>query len=163
VSGEGARVDFDALIADLHPLGQLLLCGPLPMLQAARGAWARAGRPPHLLRFETFGSGGTSAAQAFWVRLPRHGIEFVVPPERSLLEVMEQHGVEVLSDCRRGECGLCALDVVELHGSLDHRDVFLSEAQKREGRRLCSCVSRVVGGGVVLDTDWRDDAAAARA
>lgn len=159
VSGEGARIDFDALIGGLHPQGQLLLCGPLPMLEAARGAWARAARPPHLLRFETFGTGGTLAAQEFWARLPRHGIQFVVPPGRSLLDLLEQHGVEVLSDCRRGECGLCALDVLELHGSLDHRDVFLSDAQKAEGRRLCSCVSRVVGGGVVLDTDWRDDSA----
>jgi vanillate O-demethylase ferredoxin subunit len=160
VSAEGARIQFDVLIAGLHPQGQLLLCGPLGMLEAARGAWARAGRPPHLLRFETFGTGGTLAAQAFWVRLPRHGLEFVVPPERSLLDLLEQHGVETLSDCRRGECGLCALDVIELHGALDHRDVFLSDAQKREGHRLCSCVSRVVGGGVVLDTDWRDDATA---
>ena len=162
VSAEGARIQFDALIAGLHPQGQLLLCGPLGMLEAARGAWARAGRPPHLLRFETFGTGGTLAAQAFWVRLPRHGLEFVVPPERSLLDLLEQHGLDTLSDCRRGECGLCALDVIELHGALDHRDVFLSDAQKREGRRLCSCVSRVVGGGVVLDTDWRDDAATAQ-
>ncbi|HEY6511318.1 MAG TPA: PDR/VanB family oxidoreductase [Burkholderiaceae bacterium] len=162
VSAEAGRLQFDPLIAGLHPQGQMLLCGPLPMLEAARQAWARAGRPPHLLRFETFGSGGTVAAQAFWVRLPRHGVEFVVPPERSLLDVLEQHGLETLSDCRRGECGLCTLDVIELHGTLDHRDVFLSDAQKREGRRLCSCVSRVVGGGVVLDTDWRDDAAAAR-
>jgi vanillate O-demethylase ferredoxin subunit len=162
VSADGARIDFDALIAGLHAQGQLLLCGPLPMLEAARAAWTRARRPAHLLRFETFGTGGTLAAQAFWVRLPRHGIEIVVPPERSLLEALEAHGLEVLSDCRRGECGLCALDVLELHGSLDHRDVFLSEEQKRLGRRLCSCVSRVVGGGVVLDTDWRDDSAAAR-
>lgn len=162
VSAEGARIQFDALIAGLHAQGQLLLCGPLGMLEAARDAWARAGRPPHLLRFETFGTGGTLAAQAFWVRLPRHGLEFVVPPERSLLDLLEQHGLDTLSDCRRGECGLCALDVVELHGALDHRDVFLSDAQKREGRRLCSCVSRVVDGGVVLDTDWRDDAGAAQ-
>jgi len=161
VSSEQGRLRFDALITGLHPQAQLLLCGPLPMLEAARAAWTRAGRPPHLLRFETFGTGGTQAAQAFWVRLPRHGLEFVVPPERSLLDVLEQHGVETLSDCRRGECGLCTLDVIELHGTLDHRDVFFSDAQKREGHRLCSCVSRVAGGGVVLDTDWRDDSAAA--
>lgn len=162
VSAEGGRIDFDSLIAGLHPQGQLLLCGPLPMLDAARVAWSRARRPAHLLRFETFGTGGTLAAQAFWVRLPRHGIEVVVPPERSLLDVLEEQGVEVLSDCRRGECGLCAVEVLELHGSIDHRDVFLSDAQRREGRRLCSCVSRVVGGGVVLDTDWRDDSADGR-
>jgi vanillate O-demethylase ferredoxin subunit len=159
VSSEDGRLGFDDLVAGLHLQGQLLLCGPLPMLEAARAAWRRAGRPPHLLRFETFGTGGTQEAQAFWVRLPRHDLEFVVPPERSLLDVLEEHGVETLSDCRRGECGLCALDVVELHGTIDHRDVFLSDAQKREGRRLCSCVSRVAGGGVVLDTDWRDDSA----
>jgi vanillate monooxygenase ferredoxin subunit len=159
VSSEDGRLRFDDFVAAMHPQGQLLLCGPLPMLEAARVAWQRAGRPPHLLRFETFGTGGAQAAQAFWVRVPRHGLEFVVPPERSLLDALEEHGVETLADCRRGECGLCALEVVELHGALDHRDVFLSDAQKREGRRLCSCVSRVVGGGVVLDTDWRDDAA----
>ena len=89
VSNESARMPFDTLIAELRPQGQLLLCGPLPMLEAVRVAWASAGRPPHLLRFETFGTGGTLAAQAFWVRLPRHGIEFVVPPERSLLDLLE--------------------------------------------------------------------------
>ena len=51
------------------------------------------------------------AAQAFWVRCRATACEFVVPADRSLLDVLEQHGVETLSDCRRGECGLCALDV----------------------------------------------------
>ncbi len=37
--------------------------------------------------------------------------------------------------------GLCLLDVHDLDGSLDHRDVFLSAAQK--GRTISTCVSRV--------------------
>ena len=37
-------------------------------------------------------------------------------------------------------------------GEIDHRDVFLSEDQKQEASRLCACVSRVCGGGIVLDS-----------
>ena len=47
-------------------------------------------------------------------------------------------GSKSLSDCQRGECGLCAIDVLELHGTIDHRDVFFSAAEKRENRRLCA-------------------------
>ncbi|MBP6777466.1 MAG: 2Fe-2S iron-sulfur cluster binding domain-containing protein, partial [Piscinibacter sp.] len=60
-------------------------------------------------------------------------------------------------ECRRGECGLCTLDIVRAEGRVDHRDVFFSAAEKQANGRLCACVSRVSGGGVVLDTAWRPD------
>ena len=44
-------------------------------------------------------------------------------------------------DCRKGECGLCEMAVVGIEGRLDHRDVFLSDAQKADGRRVCLCVA----------------------
>jgi len=132
----------------------------LPLMQAAQAAWAAAGRPGERLRFETFGAGGAAPAQAFTVKLPRHGLALEVPPDRSLLEVLEDNGVELLSDCRRGECGLCAVDVLAVEGGrIDHRDVFFAPAQQAEGRRLCACVSRLCGPGasVVLDSAWRPD------
>ena len=153
----GSRIDVDAEIAALAPSGQLLVCGPVPMLQAVQAAWHRARRPPQRLRFETFGNSGSAPAEAFWVELPRHELAFAVPADRSLLEMLEVHGVACLADCMRGECGLCAVDVVELHGTIDHRDVFFSAGEKAQGRKLCTCVSRVVGGGVVIDSAWRPD------
>jgi hypothetical protein len=48
------------------------------------------------------------------------------------------------------------MTVVSVDGRIDHRDVFLSEAQKKENHKLCACVSRAVGT-VVLDTDDRPD------
>jgi hypothetical protein len=57
----------------------------------------------------------------------------------------------------RGECGLCAVDILGLDGEVDHRDVFLSDEEKRSIRRICTCVSRVVGGGVVIDSGFRND------
>jgi vanillate O-demethylase ferredoxin subunit len=156
-SDAGRKLDFDAEFAGLRPGAQVYLCGPAPMMEAARRAWQRAGRPPADLRFETFGSSGRHAAQAFTVRLPRHGRDIEVPADRSLLDVLEAEGIEVLNECRRGECGLCALDVISHTGSIDHRDVFLSAEQKAEDKRLCACVSRAAGPGalLVLDTAWR--------
>jgi ferredoxin-NADP reductase len=154
-AGETLALDteFGALPAD----AQALVCGPVPMLHAAREAWARAGRLPQRLRFETFGNTGALPTEAFTVQVPRHGLTLQVPADRSLLEVLEAAGVQVLHDCLRGECGLCAVDVVAVEGRIDHRDVFFSEAEQREGHRLCACVSRVCGGGVTIDSAWRPD------
>lgn len=153
----GQRIDLDAEIARLHAQGQMLVCGPIPLLDAAQAAWRRAARPAALLRFETFGNSGAHAAQAFWVKVPRHGIELEVPADRSLLDVLEAAGIETLYGCRRGECGLCAMDIVSVAGTVDHRDVFFSAEEKRQNRRLCTCVSRISGGGVVLDSSYRPD------
>jgi len=157
------RLDLGAEIAALPAGAQMLICGPVPLLQATQAAWSKAGRPAAGLRFETFGSSGNRPAEPFRVRLPRHGLDFVVPADRSLLDVLTEQGVDVLSECRRGECGLCAVDVLELQGEIDHRDVFLGAEEKRANRQLCACVSRVCGGGVVLDSAYRPDALHAKA
>ena len=64
----------------------------------------------------------------------------------SLLDALEGAGVEVMWDCRKGECGLCTVRVLGCDGEIDHRDVFLSEEQKASQTSLCACVSRVAGG-----------------
>jgi vanillate O-demethylase ferredoxin subunit len=58
----------------------------------------------------------------------------------------------MIHDCRRGECGLCTVKILSTEGTVDHRDVFFSEAQKATNAQLCTCVSRVVGGGITIDT-----------
>ncbi len=156
-SEAGQRLRLEQEIATLAPGAHLLVCGPLGLLEAARDAWAAAGRPVADLRFETFGNSGHHAAEPFWVEIPRHRLRIEVPPERTLLDVLAEAGVETLSDCCKGECGLCAMDVISVEGRIDHRDVFLSPHEREENRRLCACVSRVAGGGVVLDTAYRAD------
>ena len=152
----GQPVDFEREIAALPAGAQMYVCGPVPMLDAARHAWEAAGRPIADLRYETFGSSGRFAPQAFRVQLPRHALDIMVPADCSLLDALEQAGVLTLSDCKRGECGLCAMDVLAVDGSVDHRDVYLSEQEKLESKRICACVSRVVGS-VTLDSAWRPD------
>ncbi|WP_206928920.1 PDR/VanB family oxidoreductase [Roseococcus thiosulfatophilus] len=154
---EEGRPDLDAILAGLAPDAEAYVCGPMGLLTAARRAWAAAGRPAASLVFETFGSSGQAAASDFLVRIPRFGREVTVPAGASMLEALEAAGVGVLSGCRRGECGLCALDVLAVEGRVDHRDVFFSERQHQENRRICACVSRVAGGVITIDPPWRGD------
>ena len=135
-----------------------LFCGPMRMLEAARHAWVGAAAClPIALR--NFGSSGLLPSETFRVRSgPRTpAIEIVVPRDRSMLDVLNEAGHEVMSDCRRGECGVCAIDVVDVDGEIDHRDVFFSDHQKQDSRKICACVSRA-RGVITVDTLHRADA-----
>lgn len=155
VGEDGARIDLDSEIARLEPGCEVYLCGPIRMLEAAKRSWQRSGRPVAQLRFETFGNSGHLASEPFKVRIPRLGREIDVPLNQTMLEALEAAGIEMIYDCRRGECGLCALDILEVDGVVDHRDVFFSDEEKASNRKLCTCVSRVAGGGITLDTGDR--------
>ena len=144
IDDEGGSLDVAELVAGVPEGGELYVCGPTPMLDAIKAAWARAGRRPADLRFETFGSSGRFAPESFTVRIPRLGLETLVPHDVSMLEALEACGADMMYDCRRGECGLCEVRVLDVDGVIDHRDVFLSDEQHRVGDRLQSCVSRVV-------------------
>jgi ferredoxin-NADP reductase len=153
---EGARLDLDATFRKLPDDAIAILCGPMRMLEAARRTWNAAGRNAADLRYETFGSSGLLPTTEFRVRLKQTGAEIVVPQNRSMLAALNEAGYEVMSDCERGECGVCAIDVVGLEGDIDHRDVFFSEHQKQSNARICPCVSRAVGV-VTVDTLYRSD------
>jgi ferredoxin-NADP reductase len=156
LSAQDGRLDLAGLMASVPQQGIVAVCGPIPMLEDAKRAWASLGRAHTDLRWETFGSSGHLPTDAFRVCLPRLGREIVVPASRSLLEALEEAGIEVISDCRRGECGLCAVDVLGCDGEVDHRDVFFSAHQQQEGRKLCACVSRAQGT-LTIDTAYRPD------
>jgi ferredoxin len=122
------------------------MCGPIRLMDAVRREWAGHGLPMPNLRFETFGNSGAWAPEKFRVSIPSLDREVVVDEDASMLEALEAAGVDVMWDCRKGECGLCTVRVLECDGRIDHRDVFLSDEQKQRDTSLCSCVSRVAAG-----------------
>jgi ferredoxin-NADP reductase len=152
LSEERGRVDIAGEIAKLDAEGEFYVCGPIGMLEAAKQAWAASGRPKDRLRFETFGASGRWPAVPFTLKIPRLGKEIHVPATQSMLDALEAGGVEMIFDCLRGECGLCALPILGVVGVVDHRDVFFSEAEKAANVKLCTCVSRVYGSEITLDT-----------
>lgn len=145
VRDEQTSLDVAEFVAGLPSDVELYLCGPIRLMDVVRREWQAAGRSPTSLRFETFGNSGWFDPQPFVVGIPATGVECVVHPHQSILEALEAAGVDALSDCRKGECGLCEARVLGLHGTIDHRDVFYSERQRDAMTKVCVCVSRVAG------------------
>ena len=155
-SDEGSRIDLNETFGGLPGDAQPIICGPMRLLEAARRSWAAAGRVPADLRYETFGSSGLLPTETFRVRIDRSGREILVGENKSMLAALNEAGFEVMSDCERGECGVCAIDVVAVDGRIDHRDVFFSEHQKKDSGKICPCVSRA-NGVITVNTLYRGD------
>jgi ferredoxin-NADP reductase len=157
VSAEGNRLDLGTEIERLDPDGELYLCGPLRLRDAALREWRGRERRADRLQFETFASGGSFAPEDFKVHVRDADCDVHVRRNRTLLDALRDEGVDMMWDCLRGECGLCTATVIDVEGELDHRDVFLSEAEKEEGGAIVTCVSRAVGGPITIDTGFRPD------
>lgn len=154
VRDENTSLVVPDLVDGIEPGTEVYVCGPIRLMDAIRQEWMKRQRPIADLRMETFGNSGWFDAQEFTVRIPATGIEARVRPNQSMLEALEAAGADMMWDCRKGECGLCEVRVLDLAGDIDHRDVFYSERQKDARSKMCCCVSRVVapaGGAAVVE------------
>lgn len=145
VTTEQGRMSVQALIDTVPAHAELYMCGPIRLMEEIRRTWERDGRDMTALRYETFGNSGWFEPTPFEVSVPRLGVTVEVGQGESMLEALERAGVDMMYDCRRGECGLCEVDILSLDGRVDHRDVFYSERQKAPNKKMCCCVSRVTG------------------
>jgi ferredoxin-NADP reductase len=146
------RFNVQALVDGIDHGTELYMCGPIRLMDAVRRAWAATDLDQTNLRYETFGNSGWFDPEPFRVRIPRLDVETVVGPDESLLEALERDGVEMMSDCRKGECGICQVKILQLDGQIDHRDVFHSDRQKHANKTMCACVSRAVCGRATSTT-----------
>ena len=149
VDAEGSDLDVAGLVEGIQAGTELYMCGPIRLMDAVRRAWKTSDLGVTNLRFETFGNSGWFDPEPFTVAIPSMGIETTVGTGESMLEALEAAGADMMFDCRKGECGLCMVQVLSMTGKTDHRDVFLSESQHAEAPapQLISCVSRVAADG----------------
>ncbi|MDM0056917.1 PDR/VanB family oxidoreductase [Variovorax fucosicus] len=146
----GAPLDIDRLL-DACPAGdRLYVCGPKVMLDAVFARTQARGWEHDRVHFELFTEPVAEAGdQPFEVELAQSGQRFTVPADQSVLDCLIEHGCDPMFDCKRGECGVCAVPVLE--GDIDHRDYVLTAREKALGNVMQICISRVKGPRLVLD------------
>lgn len=142
--------DLAGVLATAGPGAHIYVCGPQPMLDSVLSGARALGIDSGRIHFEMFAPPKSALAdREFEVVLARSGRVLRVPLDKTLLEVLNEANCDVLSDCERGECGVCRVDVLE--GAVDHRDYALTEREKAEGRVMHTCVSRSLSDRLVLD------------
>jgi ferredoxin-NADP reductase len=125
-------------------------CGPEALLAAVEQECTRW--PHGALHVERFApkAGATAGARtSFEVELALTGTTLTVPPDRSILEVVEAAGVQVLSSCQEGTCGTCETGVLD--GRPDHRDSVLTDDEQAANDAMMICVSRSCSARLVLE------------
>jgi ferredoxin-NADP reductase len=141
-------LDPHALLRDISADTHLYCCGPAGLMTAV----LEAGTPETIsrLHFEWFSAPASTHAnnQTFEVQLASTGAVLEIPPEKSILHVLRERGIEVPCSCEEGVCGTCETRVVS--GDIEHRDALLSALERKANRSMMVCVSRA-RGRVVLD------------
>ncbi len=146
----GTPLDVGALLDACAPEDRLYVCGPQPLLDAVLAAAHARAWPSERVHFELFTAPVAQAGDhAFEVVLSQSGQRYTVPADQTLLECLIDHGCDPMFDCKRGECGVCAVPVLE--GDIDHRDHVLSASEKAAGNVIQICISRAKGQRLVLD------------
>ena len=148
--GNGARLNASQIL-DGRPLGtHTYVCGPARMVDDVIGSARALGWTESNIHHERFDDLG-SVGNPFSVSLARSGAVINVSPEQSLLEAAEAAGHKLPYLCRGGACGECEIEVLELEGTIDHRDDWLSEADRCSNKLIMPCVSRATCTKLVID------------
>ena len=158
--GDPSRgMNLNAIVQAAPAGAHFYCCGPERLMQGLRHA--SAARERDTVHFEYFAAPGPTPqvpgdlmraegdtiGVGFKVRLARRGQVFDVPDDKSIVEVLREHGVDVATSCEAGLCGTCRTRYLE--GEPDHRDFMLDDEERRH--EMLICCSRSKTPTLVLD------------
>ena len=144
----GRFLDLGAIVARASADSHLYCCGPAPMLQAFEAATSDRCRDRiHVEYFSPKSPPATSGG--FELVLLRSGRALYVSAGTTILDTLLAENVDVAYSCKEGTCGTCETRVLE--GVPDHRDVVLSDAERRSNSIMMICCSGAKSPRLVLD------------
>lgn len=143
-------LNLGALMRALAEDALLYVCGPIGMIDAAIETARSLGWRESRLRFENFAKPKhVEGDVGFEVVLAQSGTRIRIPSDQSILDTLIESERDIPHDCKRGDCGICQVGVIE--GIPDHRDYYLSEKERASNKLIQICVSRSKTPVLVLD------------
>lgn len=147
------RLDLAAILARHEPGVHLYVCGPAGFIDAVLSAARASGWPEEALHREFFAAPSAVAAQGgdgtFEVQIASTGAVVGVAADQSVVAALAAAGIRVPVSCEQGVCGTCLTRVID--GRPDHRDLYLTDAERDAGNCFTPCCSRSLSPRLVLD------------
>ena len=142
------------------------ICGPAPMMEAIKGMLAELGVPKAQVKTEAFGPArgksvsepGAAAAEAQVqeigkkVSLPtvtfaRSEKAAPLPPDKFVLDIADEVGVEIDNSCRAGTCGTCRVKLLSGRVTMAVEDGL--EPGDKEKSIILACQAKSTGNIIV--------------
>lgn len=146
-----SRLDAAKVLAGPAPDLHLYVCCPSGFMQHVLDSARIQGWDDAQLHREYFAAApvDTSTDGSFQVKLGSSGQVFDIPADKTVVQVLESHGVEIAISCEQGVCGTCLTRVLE--GVPEHRDLFLTDEEQAANDQFTPCCSRSKSALLVLD------------
>ncbi|MGO3742336.1 PDR/VanB family oxidoreductase [Kerstersia sp.] len=145
-------LDVQACLKPPQAGQHLYVCGPNGFMQHVLTSASLCGWPETQLHREHFAAVPASRPQAdiaFEVEIASTGAVHLIPPERSVFEVLDEAGISLPVSCEQGVCGTCVTKLIA--GTPDHRDQYLTAAEHARNDCFTPCCSRALSPRLVLD------------
>jgi ferredoxin-NADP reductase len=147
---EFGLLDLPTFLADMADGARVYVCGPEQLLEAVEALAAPwADGILNVERFHPRAGALDGVNTSFTVVLEQSNAELEVPPDKSIVEVLREHGLDVPTSCEEGTCGTCETFVLD--GVPDHRDSVLTDAEHETNEIMMICCGRSKTPVLVLD------------
>lgn len=129
----------------------LYVCGPGGFMQHVLDSARTQGWAEDTLHREYFAAAPVDSSNdgSFSVKVASTGQIIEIPADKTVVQVLEGHGIDIPMSCEQGVCGTCLTNVLE--GVPDHRDMFLTEEEQACNNQFTPCCSRSKSALLVLD------------
>lgn len=147
---EHGLLDLESCLGEPTEGVAVYCCGPEPLIEAVENrcaVWPSG--TLHVERFKPRPGALEGPDGPFEVVLERSKLTVQVAAGQSIVDALAAAGITVPTSCREGTCGTCETDVLE--GVPDHRDSFLSDAERADNETMMICCGRSLTPCLVLD------------
>lgn len=144
---ENLHLDIMQILSDAPGNAVFYASGTKKLLDDIEISARMLGIAPDRIQREYFSTEKANEDKAVVLELAYSNKLINASADQPLLTALRDAGIEVNFDCCVGDCGTCAVKVLE--GEAEHRDHVLSEEQKAQGF-MCLCVSRAKSDRLLL-------------
>jgi ferredoxin-NADP reductase len=149
-SQAGTRLDVVKTLGQPQKDTMVYCCGPEGLMAAVEEATSQW--PQGSVHFEWFAPRsrpGDEVAGSFQIVCEKSGLTLTVEPDKSVLQTLNDAGIDVPCSCQQGVCGTCEVRV--LSGEVDHRDSILSATERAANETMMTCISRARSPRLILE------------
>ncbi|WP_029920363.1 PDR/VanB family oxidoreductase [Nevskia soli] len=144
------KLDVKQLLKGPERDKHLYICGPGGFMDYILDTARAQGWHETNLHREYFSAAAVSGNdELFEVQVGAQGPVYAVPQGRSVVDVLREAGIDIAVSCEQGICGTCVTRVID--GIPDHRDLYLSDAEKAANDQFTPCCSRARSARLVIE------------